>query len=140
MRGTDRIDDISTHLEINKVKIRIDEVFKNLQFFDDWSKHSRYIFYYEDLIASPKEEIEKLLSFLEEDTKDLDLFIDNIDFHKKKCLSYYDKRFGTLSKGSSTTFYSEQYSDTIIKTIIQNLKNKYPLLWKKYLTRYDSIP
>ena len=105
---------------INKIFHYLDLLYR----FDDY-KHAKHLLYYEDFVENPSDSLRKIFDFLEVPV-DLDLFIKNFSYHKKKSLSLYPH--GQIKKNSMPQTDKEMldyYVSTLAKTNV-----------KKYLHRY----
>ncbi|MDX8430961.1 MAG: sulfotransferase [Candidatus Algichlamydia australiensis] len=117
---------------------------KNLAFFDRWPEERRHLVYYEDLILSPKETLEKVLDFLGEDHGRVKKFMKNLSQYQQMCLASYDKatkgkKFGqSQSKGADLHFHSKKVSKELLLEADEIFKDKYPYLWDKYLSHYET--
>ena len=113
-------------------------LFINLHYLEIWPKANQHVIYYEDLLDKPKEEIEKLLQFVEVPFIKIDDFIMNLDLHKCNTITYYEKYHGmSQTKGEDRKLYQKQYSAEQLKALVYLLKQIDPIIWEKYLKRYE---
>ncbi|MES2272666.1 MAG: sulfotransferase domain-containing protein [Chlamydiota bacterium] len=113
----------------------------NLKCFDNWPEQNKHIIYYEDLIKYPKIEIPKLLAFMNENAIDLESFYSNFDYWRNLVLGSYQNQHGLecSSGGDKEVFHSKEFPIETLKEIDQYIKGKYPHLWEKYLSRYETL-
>lgn len=111
--------------------------------FDKLPKSRRYMYKYEDMLLDPKNTLNGILEFLNESTENLDEFVANIDGHRKKILRYYDNYWkkasqsGSVSKGSSVTYHSDNAPKYLVALVDQLLKTHVsPHIWDTYLAQY----
>ncbi|MDX8430962.1 MAG: hypothetical protein SNF33_04065 [Candidatus Algichlamydia australiensis] len=118
------------------------ELAAKLNFFDRWPEENRHLVYYEDLLLKPKDVLQNLLVFLEEEDSLLEEFIENIQEYKRQCLSSYDKQVPggskSISKGKSLDFHSKKVPKKLLYQADGLFQSQYPYLWKKYLSRYKE--
>jgi len=118
-------------LEVSKFYFNILEAYEN------WNPANRILIYYEDFISNPEVELVRLLQFLNEPPKYLINFLENYKFHKTQCINDYAKNISKpITQGNTALFYSKKYSITELIEIDEKIKKMYPILAKKYLTRY----
>ena len=125
-------DALETVLQRNNLSL-----FPNLIYLEKWPTSNRHVLYYEDLLDHPKEEIEKLLLFAEVSTNGLDEFMQNLDEHKKKTIADYDHFHRSFTKGKDRTLYQRKYTSEQLKTLVDLFKEIDPVIWDKYLKRYE---
>ncbi len=133
--------------------------------FNWYPKSSKMVVFYEDLLENPRETFTSLLDFLEEEVSDLDHFFENFEAESNKILTSYEKKYfkkvlvptevmkkGVMqtvqkkklvfnrasSRGKNTRFHTEHFSVESLKKIDDHLKDNYPVLWEKYLSRYSG--
>lgn len=107
-----------------------------LKFFDSFPKDRKILIYYEDLISEPKKTFSKLLDFLGDDKEYLDDFLNKINFHKQRCFSLYNTPKHCRSFGKKGFTYTEGVSSQDLLFMENEIKNKLPDLFAKYLKRY----
>jgi hypothetical protein len=105
-----------------------------LQFFDSWPSERRLLIYYEDQMLYPREMIEKIVCFIGESTDNVDEFIENIDHHRATTLALYDK---PMSQGKDLTYHARSLSKRQVKQLRATIEASMPLLWERYLSRYE---
>ena len=115
---------------------------KRIKFFESWPEESRYVIYYEDLMLSPRESMQEILDFLEEDNFRLDDYIKNLDQLKEYSLRSYDKQrpgnSGSYSKGRDLLFHSKKMPRELLIRADELFRKKHPYIWNKYLSRYHT--
>lgn len=109
-------------------------LFYNLKYSEKCLNANRYICYYEDLLDNPRAEISKLLKFLEVSDDGLDEFIANLEHHQNHVLAHYPV---SKTKGKDRTLYQRKYTAEQLQTFVSLLKEIDPVIWDKYLTRYE---
>ncbi len=110
--------------------------FDNLKLYDQWNPNNRFLVYYEDLIANPKDCFEKIVSFLGEDPIYIDQFLAMYDVHKKNAIAVYG---GSHTQGKYAIWHSEKISPDTRKKMDDIIAKKYPYLWETYLKeRYSE--
>ncbi len=115
----------------------VESFFNNLSFYDSWSSKTKLLIYYEDLINYPNEIIKEILFFLDDSINSLDNFMLNYEEHKQKTVKYYDEVHHSYSKGDCVDFHQKKYSHQEKKNLQNLIKEKDPILWNKYLKRYE---
>ena len=113
---------------------------KILKLFERWDENNRFMIFYEDLILYPKKTVACLLDFLDEKPDHMDEFFENFDYWKNKTLTSYKNQHGhkNSSGGKSPIFHIKDFPLKTLKKIDNHIKKTHPLLWKKYLYRYES--
>ncbi|MDX8430968.1 MAG: sulfotransferase domain-containing protein [Candidatus Algichlamydia australiensis] len=114
---------------------------KNLQFFDDWPEERRLLIYYEDMIQNPKEVFERVATFIDEDPEVFASFLAHYKEHVAKSLAWRNAKEGHVraqSMGRDLSYHSKRISRKKRQKFDEAVKNNYPDLWEKYLTRYES--
>ena len=113
-----------------------------LKVFDSWDPQKRLLIYYEDLILKPRETLKSVLDFLEESDHKLDPFMKHFESYRKKTVQSYHKvqnsRGGSMSKGIDVLYHSKLMPTSLLRATDQKMKKCYPLLWSRYLTRYET--
>lgn len=95
----------------------------------------KLLIYYEDLINNPVNSIRKIGNFTKQDQKSIDDFCNNINFHKTKSVNNYPI---SHTRGQNTKFHQKRLSKNILDKMTNSLKTRYPDLFEKYLSRYNS--
>ena len=114
----------------------------NLNFYNSWpNDETKLIIYYEDLISQPRVEICKILDFFGEQDADVDGFFANYDYWAKRILDSYIKQRGAQhsSGGNKAIYHSKDFPISILQEIDQSVQVRYPVLWEKYLNRYETV-
>ena len=105
-----------------------------LQSYDEFDGE-KIIIYYEDLMISPKEEVAKLMSFLEIDEREMfDAFFKKYSQHKQKSIRGYKP--GSMTKGNPGKWHTNKASAKINSLINRKIK-VHKDLYKRYLKRYN---
>ena len=113
----------------------------NLNYYNSWpNDETKLIIYYEDLISQPRVEICKILDFFGEQDADVDGFFANYDYWSKRILDSYKKQHGAQhsSGGNKAIYHSKDFPISILQEIDRSIQVHYPVLWEKYLNRYES--
>lgn len=132
-------DDIASALEL--LKNDHDDLYQNLYFFDLFPEDRKLLIYYEDLILEPEVTFRKLLNFLGEDLASIDSYMASFEEHQRRMITLYDKvQNGARSKGKDLLYHTKLIPQKVIKEMDQHVKTHHPLLWKKYLSRYEYRP
>jgi hypothetical protein len=110
---------------------------KGVQCFDKWPA-KKLLVYYEDLISDQHKTLKQILNFLEISDQHLDSFVKDLDVHKKISVSMYSYWSPSRTKGDNAKYHSSNISKDDKLEIDNMVKEKYPVLYKKYLTRYGE--
>ncbi len=130
-------------LQSKVVKSFINTYLQRFKMYESWNPDNRYFVFYEDLITQENEELTLgILDFMDEEPT---FFYDYIE-HKEEYLntlldSYINSRNmnGASSKnGPKTLYYSKNKDPRLLKYIDQMLQKKEPLIWEKYLKRFET--
>ncbi|MFX1253074.1 MAG: sulfotransferase domain-containing protein [Promethearchaeota archaeon] len=114
---------------------------KNIEAFDKF-RGDKLLIYYEDMIIDPIKEIKRLVTFLKLPETHLKHLLENLDYHKKQSISCYRKDQKSYTEGASDKlrYYSEILLSSKERREFDNYYEKnYPILFKKYLTRYKEF-
>jgi hypothetical protein len=129
------------HLDSNSVnfsKFQSVDYFQNLYYFDNYQKQKLLVFY-EDLMKNPKREMVRMFNFLGEDKHRFNSFYNNLDAHKNESLRLYVRAQGkSFTKGENKNVHVDNLGKDICKSIDEIIKKRHPLLWEKYLNRYET--
>ena len=84
--------------------------------------------------------IKRILKFMKiYNEHKLRTFISNFKNHKNKSIKLYDKHMGgSTTMGNETIFYSKQLSKKQKVEWDSYVKSKWPILFNKYLKRYEE--
>ena len=114
--------------------------------FDGWFSENKCLVFYEDFISCGDEILLDLLKFMDEEPN----FIDDYQQHKEeytsKLLNSYAQQHTHNAGGSSsingpkTIHYTKDVSFEALACIDEYIKTKEPLIWEKYLKRFQSFP
>ena len=126
--------------EIYNEKQAFRELIDRLMVFEKWNKKNKLLLYYEELIENPETQFRKALLFLNESLAPLSELMVHFEEHKESIINYYQDSRGArcVTKGEDTLFYSKLMPQDRLKAIDQFVEKKYPVIWKKYLSRYAS--
>jgi len=105
--------------------------------YDNWA-NKKHIVYYEDLVEKPFETIQKMGEVMGFQTEG---FLDNYYFHKDRSVNAYSTQepSGSWTKGGQIkTLYEKQISEKQKEAWDQCLKFEFPVLFEKYLKRYEQ--
>lgn len=105
-----------------------------IEYFEDFSG-KKAIIYYEDILMDLKSSIEKILRLLNKDDYLLEEFMNSIDEHKKNSLKIYKK---SITNGNFIKFHSNKISKNIRVQCDEFLESHYPIIYNKYLKRYEE--
>ncbi len=113
----------------------------NLTTYDHWDPANRLLIFYEDLIANPLEQVEKILAFFGEPIPEFvnEEFLQSVsgealeDYHEQ-----HRKTGGSHSKGKDLEFHSKQIPTEYLVEIDERMETQYPHLWEAYLNRYKT--
>lgn len=109
--------------------------FENFAVYEQWESATRMLVYYEDLLQNPREELEKLLIFLGEQSVRIDDFISEYEQHKAKAKKIYKD---TVHGSNDVLFHSKKLSQNYKQQIDAWVAKAYPDLWRNYLIRYSE--
>lgn len=127
-----------------KSDVHIFDYINVLKVFDK-SSVSKICVYYEDLIVEPERELKRVVEFLKpyggEDN--LDDFMNCFGYHKEQSLSYYVKSgpnvvSATQGSRDKIIYHSKDMDKGEIMGLDSHVKNKFPILFEKYLRRYEG--
>jgi len=124
--------------EINKDKT---DYIALLKMYDEYPPDKKFLIFYEDLIKNPEKELKRFLEFTGEDLSRADEFIKKIDYHKRQSLMYYKNNVQSpITNGNKNNliFHSLKLNKQDRICIDNYLKEKFPILFEKYLTRYSE--
>ncbi len=113
--------------------------FEALQLYEAWNPKKRLLLYYEDLITNPRKVFTELINFLHEELSLLDEFMANYDRHKKDSIAYYSFHSSpSVTQGNHVIAHSLKTSKAERIRIDSFVKARYPIIWEKYLKRYQE--
>lgn len=140
------------YLEIEKNRPTIDEQFvretkglksegvdyiKILAQYDQYSG-PKLLVHYEDLLLNPFEEVKKITEFFNiYDDDKYQKFCKTYDDHKKRGLSSYHATSRTHGDTKKLKWHQERLNSQVRKNMTQRLKDNYPVLFDRYLKRYE---
>lgn len=117
--------------------------FQCLSNFDSW-KGEKLLIYYEDLIDGDCGTLKKLCEFMKcHDEKKIKEFTANIDFHKSNGIKSYESitvigKGASQSGGNEKIFHSKSMSHSEKREWDEMVKDRYPVLFERYLKRYEE--
>ena len=114
----------------------VHDYFNILKMYDSWDPNHRILIYYEDLITNFYSEMKRVVDFLQTPLKNLENFMNNYEKHRLTQLQSYDKQHQLKSDGKDLLFHSRDIPLSKLKAMEFYIKNRYPFLWEKYLSRY----
>ena len=115
--------------------------FSILQTYEDWNPSKKHLIYYEDLEKKPTNEIKKLANFLKQRlplkyNSKIKLFKKNIETHKQNGLTIQSKPLKERKSNINLNYYNGIIPPSNCRKVDKYIENTYPILWKKYLSRY----
>jgi hypothetical protein len=115
-----------------------------IRWYDSY-QGKKTVVYYEDFVNRTAEELKRLADFLGDVTPDMvNEFISSLDKQRKASANKYNKSFGKTqsldASGNpvSTKFHSNSMSKQHRISTDNNIKQKFPTLYEKYLKRYEE--
>lgn len=110
---------------------------KILQQYDDMVGPKRLL-YYEDLIRYPYDTIKSLVSFFDQVVEaQFEAFWKSFDAHKKQGLNAYHATSRTEGNVAKLKWHQSKLGHQDIQLMISHVKTNYPIIWDKYLKRYE---
>lgn len=111
---------------------------ENINEFDNWPENLRLLIYYEELIQDPHNTLIKCADFLKLSHEKVDKFMENYDKYKELSLDSYENNQGDMShtRGETLIHHSNSLTAEQAHEWDEKIKEKYPNLFAKYLTRY----
>jgi hypothetical protein len=112
--------------------------FNNLYYFDAY-QGPKLLMYYEDVIREPKKSLLKMFDFLGESTQYFNTFFNNLKYHKQKSLDlYFSHGGGSASRAKCLHYHSAKLGYLRCVELDDLVIKNHPVLWEKYLKRYDT--
>lgn len=105
-----------------------------LQYYDAY-KGAKLLLYYEDIISNLEPELVKLMEFFGVSDANIKGFMDKLPEHRTKSLNFYGVG---KSGGDKTVHHSNRLSPQDKKQWDNNLKTRFPIIFEKYLKRYEE--
>jgi len=128
-------------IQFTKDKVMVREYMEGLEVFDSWDPHLRLMIHYEDLLTDPMSVIKTVLSFFDEPIPE-NLTEDLLEEISSKALDSYHKQHkntgGSHSKGEDFFYHTRSLPVKTLRAIDAAVKDNYPELWNKYLSKYKS--
>lgn len=111
--------------------------FEDLEYYEQF-QGDKFLIYYEELLLQPETIFKSLLSFLNASEQFLGDFMNHIESHKEVCLNFYNHyRFGSVTQGKDLEFHSKKLKVEELIEFDHLVQTYYPILWEKYLHRYQ---
>lgn len=127
-------------LEDRKQEQPPDWYIKNIQAFDSF-KFDKLLVYYEDLVSDPENQASRIAEFLDIQNDNLSDFQNNIDYHRKRSVSYYGENQRSLTGGDTAKLNHHSARNLTIEQSrefdVYYLTN-FSGIYQKYLLRYKS--
>lgn len=115
------------------------EYLERLQVFDDWNSKYKCLVLFEDLVYHPEVFVPQVMSFINDDSEYMS-FIKNYSEFKKELMKEYRKKEAlSTGSGEDLQFFAKKVPKETFHAIDCFVKEKYPYLWDKYLSRYAEI-
>jgi len=113
-----------------------------LKLYEEHRNDRKYLVYYEDFITDIKKSLYNLSDFLKQfnykQQLSIDDFVKNFEYHKNKSLESYVKTVGeSITKGNFIKYYHKTINESYLKMATEHLKYNFPILFNKYLKRYE---
>lgn len=112
------------------------EYFLRLKLFHKWNANNRLLVRYKKMILNPVDTFEEVLDFLGDSKENLFEYAQNLESFKLRTLNFYEKKNGSITKGKNFNFYRMNVPKELLKEIDFIIADKYPILWKEYLSIY----
>ncbi len=136
------INDLYNSMISNSNRNAMSMYVNNLTFFHEWPvEETKLLILYEDLIADPVKETKKILSFLGYPDRVLrSVTRKRVDLILKQVYESYVDQHGInkTSGGKKEIFHSRFASKGELKKLDKLVKKRHPILWEKYLSRYET--
>ena len=111
-----------------------------LRVYDQWPQNARLLLYYEDLMESPKECLQKIQGFLGKESTNIAADLEQLTKLKAKSKEFYNTRLahygGSLSSGTAN--YTDAVSQKDLRCIDEKIRRINPKLFDAYLSRYKE--
>ncbi|MCF7853145.1 MAG: sulfotransferase [Simkaniaceae bacterium] len=111
--------------------------FNLLEFYYYYPEDKKILVYYEDLLSEPNKFFSSLLEFTGDSKDYLEEFIEQIEFHSGRCASLYNIPKHAKSLGKKNFRYSNQVHRSALLKLEQEVKEKHPIIFDKYLKKYQ---
>ncbi len=117
------------------------QYFLYLRAYDRWPQNSRLMLHYEDLIESPKECLQKIQSFLGNESCDIAADLKQLDDLKAKSKEFYNTRLSHYggSRSSGTANYFDAVCTKDLKSLDEQIRRINPRLYDAYISRYREL-
>lgn len=109
-------------LDMGSIQGVLDYFYRNVDTYN--LAENKMIVYYEDLMDSARDEIIRVLNFLEEDisTEKIDSFFRDIEKHKKISMKGYSSKEGTITKGLAKYRMEYGIDSKVRDVLLRNLR------------------
>lgn len=114
-----------------------------LYIYDIWPDNKRkHLVYYEDLMSTEEETIEKLAYFLQDAKGLANIFYDfikNLEYHKRYSITLYENPDNkSETKGEELIYHSKTLTDKQKIEWDKKIRTLYPTIYHRYLHRYKD--
>jgi hypothetical protein len=139
-------------LHQNHIQAFLNEYLDYFRVLDSWPVNNRILLFYEDVIANLDQSLLTILDFIGEEPNFMDDYILHKTEYLDKILNVYkaickNQRKGEASREGESTrekpmpiYYTQNKSSELLKYIDQVLEEKDPVIWEKYLKRFQTNP
>lgn len=131
-------------LKTEKINHKLNQYLSRFKFYESWDPYNRCMVFYEDFINQENEEILlELLDFMGEEPKFFDDYVKNKEKYLNVILSSYRDQHGNKAgksslHGSQAIYYTKNKDPELLKHIDRVLQEKAPVIWEKYLKRFET--
>lgn len=133
------VDEYRTYNEQkNPFMSRANSYFNILRCYECWDPQKRFLIYFEDLIAEPKQVLMNLSNFLDIDEAEVEEYLSNIEYHKERALdtTFRPEEDEKRKNSEDLRKHTKKMSKKNIKYIDSFVERNFPEFWGKYLSRY----
>lgn len=120
-------------------KIYID----NLYYYDEWGDPStKLLIFYEDLISDPATQITRIAKFFDIEDSKVEEFMENYDYWREVVYQGYARQHihdPPTSGGNKKVYHSKDFPLEILREADHHIKERHPMIWDKYLSRYETL-
>ncbi len=122
----------------------IDQYLKPFKIYESWHLEKRFFVYYEDFIKNGDQILLEILSFMNEEPTFYEDFLINRQTYLSLLLESYKMQPTHNAGGSSVVnepkaiFYTRNADPAVLHYIDEYIQNKEPVIWEKYLKRYQT--
>ena len=108
---------------------------KYVAFYDKWNEGTRHLYYYEDMMADPETELQKIVAFMDESDHKLKDFMESIEYHRKQSIKH--THAGSLSYGVPY-FHTVDFPKDLLVKMDERMQELAGPLYDKYLKRFQE--